>query len=141
VYKQLACHAVFGVNEELGGPTWDFESHRPDIPWDDVLNPLVNEKCNWSGGGSSSSLIGSSIFRPSLDRFLNGPIYQSQFQPTPSGWRFGQPEIEFQNSGHILRPFARSRLSWRVPPRGLPSFAFSSPVTRSFGDDHVGVVK
>jgi Protein of unknown function (DUF2599) len=117
VYKQLACHAVFGVNEELGGPTWDFESHRPDIPWVDVLNPLVNEKCNWGGGGSSSSLIGSLIFQPSLDRFLNGPIYQSQFQPTPLGRRFGQPGTELQNSGHRLPPSASARLSWRVPPR------------------------
>jgi hypothetical protein len=105
------------------------------------LDPTVNEKCNWSGGGSSSSLIGSLIFRPSLDRFLNGPFYHSQLQPTPSGRRFGQPEIEFQSSGHILLPFARSRLSWRVPPRGLPSFAFSSPATQSFNDDHVGAVK
>jgi Protein of unknown function (DUF2599) len=119
LYKQLACHAVFGVHEELGGPTWDLESHRPDIPWGDVLNPLVNGKCNWGGDSSSSSLIGSLIFRPSLDRFLNSPFNQSQLQPTPSGRRFGQPEIEFQHSGHI---FVRSRrLSLRVPPRGLPA--------------------
>src|SRR6185295_9944544 len=54
LYKQLACHAVFGIHEELGGPTWDLESHRPNIPWEDVLDPSANEKCNWRGGGSSS---------------------------------------------------------------------------------------
>jgi hypothetical protein len=50
LHKRLACHAVFGINEELGGPTWDLESHRPDIHWEDVLDPTVNEKCNWGGG-------------------------------------------------------------------------------------------
>lgn len=114
LYKQLACHALFGVNEELGGSTWDLESHRADISWADVLNPSADEKCNW-GGGSSSDLIGvvefdhnlvrRLIFRPYLDRFLNGSFHQSQLQPTPSGRRFGQPEIEFRNSGHILLPF------------------------------------
>jgi uncharacterized protein DUF2599 len=105
VYKQLACHAVFGVNEELGGPTWDLESHRPNISLVNALNPLTNDKCNWGDdGGSSSSLIGSLIFRPSLDRFLNRPIYQSQFQQTRSGWRFGQPEIEFQKLGTHITP-------------------------------------
>lgn len=47
IYKQLYCHALFGVSSQLGGPTWDFEANRPDIPWSQVKNPLRNKKCNW----------------------------------------------------------------------------------------------
>ncbi|WP_344962615.1 DUF2599 domain-containing protein [Streptomyces thioluteus] len=53
LYKQFACHAVFSVpnptkpGEWLGGPSWDLESWRSDVPWTTALNPLRNSKCNW----------------------------------------------------------------------------------------------
>jgi hypothetical protein len=45
MYKQLYCHAVFGVTKQLGGPTWDFEANRPNISWAKVL--VGWKRCNW----------------------------------------------------------------------------------------------
>lgn len=50
VYKQFACHVLFSLPKPggwTGGPSWDFESWRPDISWLKAMNPLTNSKCNW----------------------------------------------------------------------------------------------
>ncbi|MFJ5726326.1 LGFP repeat-containing protein [Streptomyces sp. NPDC093149] len=53
VYEQMACHAryaykIFG--HYLGGVSWDFESDRPNISWDEAMNPLAVaiHGCNWN---------------------------------------------------------------------------------------------
>jgi hypothetical protein len=77
LYKQLACHAVFGVHKELGGPEWDLEARHPNIPWSVVLGPaaVAVHECNWGdvklprsqkrkarlGGGSDDSKLRSRI--------------------------------------------------------------------------------
>lgn len=53
MYKQLYCHVRFAVYTELpgvegGGPTWDLEVERPDIPWDEVED-VTTHQCNWGG--------------------------------------------------------------------------------------------
>ncbi|MEV6109911.1 PKD domain-containing protein [Streptomyces sp. NPDC051940] len=55
MYKQMWCHVRYAWITELpfvdgGGPTWDVESGRPDIPWDQVKN-VTDHKCNWGGTG------------------------------------------------------------------------------------------
>ncbi|MEX5636601.1 DUF2599 domain-containing protein [Parafrankia sp. FMc2] len=45
LYKQLYCHAVFGVDKRLGGETWDLEADREDISWAKVM--LGWKRCNW----------------------------------------------------------------------------------------------
>jgi hypothetical protein len=45
LYKQLWCHAVFGVTASLGGPTWDFEANRTNISWVKVF--IGYKRCNW----------------------------------------------------------------------------------------------
>ncbi|MGE6758382.1 endonuclease/exonuclease/phosphatase family protein [Corallococcus interemptor] len=48
LYKQMACHAVFAVEEHIaGGPTWDLEGCQEDIPWAKVFIPSRNA-CNWT---------------------------------------------------------------------------------------------
>lgn len=51
LYKQLACHATFAVNEHVGGDTWDLEGWREDIPWSVVFGDLPFHRCNWGGKG------------------------------------------------------------------------------------------
>jgi hypothetical protein len=51
MYKQLYCHVRYAIWTELpgvegGGPTWDMEAERPDIPWDEV-DDVRTHKCNW----------------------------------------------------------------------------------------------
>jgi hypothetical protein len=38
VYEQMACHIRYGVVPLLGGPTWDFEAWRNDVPWNRVMD-------------------------------------------------------------------------------------------------------
>lgn len=45
LYKQLACHAVYGRSPVLGGFRWGLEAKRPDVPWIVALDP--RNKCNW----------------------------------------------------------------------------------------------
>jgi hypothetical protein len=47
LYKQLWCHAVFGKTPEFGGPTWDIEASRPNIPWSAVKLLIAGHHCNW----------------------------------------------------------------------------------------------
>src|SRR5262249_10269881 len=63
--------------------------------------------------------IGASQQTPGADQdhrrfyfFKLDPLFvkffsQSPIQPARSGWRFGQPEVEIQDSVHILLPFVR----------------------------------
>jgi hypothetical protein len=50
LYKQLACHARYGKLPiaTFGGPTWDLEAWRPDIPWDQVYD--LTKRCAWVNG-------------------------------------------------------------------------------------------
>lgn len=47
--KQLYCHAAFSFPSpgggHFGGPTWDLETWREDIPWDS--GKMLAAKCNW----------------------------------------------------------------------------------------------
>ena len=45
LYKQLACHALYGRHPVLGGYRWGFEAKRPNVSWFTALNP--KNKCNW----------------------------------------------------------------------------------------------
>ncbi|MEU6663144.1 DUF2599 domain-containing protein [Streptomyces sp. NPDC046821] len=49
MYKQLACHATYDLpvpGGNLGGPSWDVESWRPDVSWVRAMSPLGI--CNWN---------------------------------------------------------------------------------------------
>ncbi|MEU8691584.1 hypothetical protein [Streptomyces sp. NPDC048665] len=56
IYKQLVCHTMFSAPKPggwAGGPSWDFESWRSDIPWLRVMTPSSspnwgNNECNWN---------------------------------------------------------------------------------------------
>ncbi|WP_123947582.1 MULTISPECIES: DUF2599 domain-containing protein [Streptomyces] len=47
--KQLLCHAAFAFPKpgggRFGGPTWDLEAWRSDIPWD--AGEALRTQCNW----------------------------------------------------------------------------------------------
>ncbi|MFD8383894.1 DUF2599 domain-containing protein [Streptomyces sp. NPDC059679] len=49
VSKQLYCHAAFAFPSpgggHFGGPTWDLETWRADIPWDSA--EALRTQCNW----------------------------------------------------------------------------------------------
>jgi hypothetical protein len=45
MYKQMVCHTFWGV-AHLGGPTWDFESWRPDVSSWKALR-VREHSCNW----------------------------------------------------------------------------------------------
>lgn len=45
LYKQFYCHVLYARIPELGGTTWDVESHRDNIPWWRVV--LADHKCGW----------------------------------------------------------------------------------------------
>ncbi|KMS66184.1 hypothetical protein ACM01_46260 [Streptomyces viridochromogenes] len=47
--KQLACHLLYAIPGKTGGPTWDLEAEHPNIPWEEVLDPVEvrNHECNW----------------------------------------------------------------------------------------------
>ncbi|MEU9763539.1 hypothetical protein AB0D98_28295 [Streptomyces sp. NPDC047987] len=52
VYEQMACHARYSYNifgHYLGGVSWDFESDRPNLSWDEAMNPVAVaiHGCNW----------------------------------------------------------------------------------------------
>lgn len=47
MYKQLKCHALFGLTSSFGGPTWDLESWRADISMWKVTVLAPKHKCNW----------------------------------------------------------------------------------------------
>jgi hypothetical protein len=47
VRLQLMCHTLFAINEDFGGPTWDFEASRPPIPWWRVVSKVNEHGCNW----------------------------------------------------------------------------------------------
>lgn len=51
--KQLWCHIEYNTGGIVGGPTWDLEAERPNIPWDEVKDPreVEDHKCNWGTGG------------------------------------------------------------------------------------------
>lgn len=48
-YKQMYCHAAYAFPKpgggHFGGPTWDLETWRPDIPWDS--GEALRTQCNW----------------------------------------------------------------------------------------------
>lgn len=45
--QQLACHVYFGWHEELGGPTWEFESARRIVSEEELFGQILVHKCNW----------------------------------------------------------------------------------------------
>ena len=45
MFKQMVCHTFWGV-ARLGGPTWDFESWRPDVSSYKALR-VTEHECNW----------------------------------------------------------------------------------------------
>ncbi|MFD5968361.1 hypothetical protein ACFWGR_19400 [Streptomyces sp. NPDC060311] len=47
--KQLACHLLYAIPGQTGGPTWDLEAEHPNIPWEEVLDPskVLDQECNW----------------------------------------------------------------------------------------------
>ncbi|WP_223281199.1 DUF2599 domain-containing protein [Streptomyces antnestii] len=51
IYKQFVCHVAFSAPKPgggwTGGESWDLESWRSDLSWLKVMNPLLNDKCNW----------------------------------------------------------------------------------------------
>ncbi|MFB7763538.1 DUF2599 domain-containing protein [Streptomyces xiamenensis] len=52
LYDQMACHARYSYElfgHHLGGVSWDLESDRPKISWDEAMNPVAVaiHKCNW----------------------------------------------------------------------------------------------
>ncbi|MDF3148269.1 MULTISPECIES: DUF2599 domain-containing protein [unclassified Streptomyces] len=55
MYKQLWCHVRYAIGGEIrgeGGPTWDLEAERPNIPWDEItdISEAMEHKCNWGPG-------------------------------------------------------------------------------------------
>lgn len=57
LFKQLWCHAQYAATPIIGGPTWDLEADRPNIPWEDVqgIGDVYEHECNWGGGGGGGS--------------------------------------------------------------------------------------
>lgn len=51
--KQLACHLLYAIPGQTGGPTWDLEAEHPNIPWEEVLDPrkVLDHECNWGFTG------------------------------------------------------------------------------------------
>ncbi|MEU2393734.1 DUF2599 domain-containing protein [Streptomyces sp. NPDC007369] len=51
VAKQLWCHALYAydipIKGHLGGDTWDLEMWKPDVPWNDVIDPqkVLQNRC------------------------------------------------------------------------------------------------
>ncbi|MFI6894974.1 DUF2599 domain-containing protein [Streptomyces sp. NPDC050256] len=60
LYKQLWCHTAFGSTGQ-GGPTWDLEAWRDNIPWGQVVSGIADHHCNW---GDSD---GGYYYRPPTD--------------------------------------------------------------------------
>ena len=50
LYKQMICHAKWGLTPLQGGRTWDFESWRPNISTRRAtsLKGVRAHKCNWT---------------------------------------------------------------------------------------------
>jgi hypothetical protein len=46
IYKQMWCHLEFGRFGK-GGPTWDLETSRANIPWREVVRDIRDHECNW----------------------------------------------------------------------------------------------
>ncbi|MEU3683879.1 hypothetical protein AB0E99_23500 [Streptomyces sp. NPDC030592] len=51
--KQLACHLLYAIPGQTGGPAWDLEAEHPNIPWEEVLDPskVLDHECNWGFTG------------------------------------------------------------------------------------------
>lgn len=47
MYKQLACHAMWGKHEEFGGDTWDLEANRRNVSMRYAIDGVLRHKCNW----------------------------------------------------------------------------------------------
>ncbi|MFD0900381.1 DUF2599 domain-containing protein [Actinomadura sediminis] len=51
IAKQLWCHALYAydipIKGHLGGETWDLEMWKPDVPWNDVIDPqkVLQNRC------------------------------------------------------------------------------------------------
>lgn len=51
VFKQMVCHAIWGISPVQGGRTWDFESTRSDISMSAAVGRFPfsppSHRCNW----------------------------------------------------------------------------------------------
>lgn len=39
LYKQMVCHAWYGIESHVGGDTWDFQAWLVNVPWSTALDP------------------------------------------------------------------------------------------------------
>ncbi|MQY16842.1 hypothetical protein SRB5_70450 [Streptomyces sp. RB5] len=66
MYKQLWCHVRWDIFTEFpvvgpegGGPTWDLEAERENIPWDEIddVADVQRHQCNWDADGTGHGYI------------------------------------------------------------------------------------
>ncbi|MFI6729573.1 DUF2599 domain-containing protein [Streptomyces sp. R-74717] len=53
IHERMACHARYSYDifgHYPGGMSWDFESDRPNISWDEAMNSVAVaiHGCNWT---------------------------------------------------------------------------------------------
>lgn len=67
LYKQMACHVLYGVDPVFGGPSWDLEAWHENVSWFAALN--LAGKCGQGWGdvvGAGGELFGH-IVQSDLD--------------------------------------------------------------------------